>query len=527
MRAVGYLRVSSKGQRDRQTIDAQRLAVPAFVARQGWQLVRPVEHYVDDGRTAKAGRLDEREAFQRLLRDAAAGAFDAVVVVDLDRLTRSEDLTERGAVLGAFQRAGVKIAIATSGQVLDLSSSLGDLFSGLQAFFAAEENRKRRERTVAGKAVAIARGRKPAGPTPYGLRYDRTLTDNPWSIDPAEAELVREMFRRVAAGESCEAVAIDFNARGIPRARGGEWIRERVWQIVTARTYVGEWTADKRRGAVLRVPAIVDLELWERTQAQLAAQGRRGLRRTRHVYLLEDLAVCERCGARIGICSASGIAARRHVASQARYVCAHRRRPPYGSERCPLAYQRTADVDERLWAAVVDVLRRDDLLGEALGRERRHVDDRARWEDDLAEHRRRLDRLVAAEAAALARHRRGQVSAAALDVELAAVARERALLERQVVTAERAVGAAALASARASDVRDAVTQARAQIDAATPAARQHLIRALFEPGSIVVGEPTITATLRLRLDGCAVDGSVRRRSTSFSHVTSVEFRLVA
>jgi DNA invertase Pin-like site-specific DNA recombinase len=46
------------------------------------------------------------------LRDAGLGQFDVVVVVDLDRLTRSEDLRERGEVLGAFQEAGVQIAVA-------------------------------------------------------------------------------------------------------------------------------------------------------------------------------------------------------------------------------------------------------------------------------------------------------------------------------------------------------------------------------------------------------------------------------
>jgi hypothetical protein len=46
------------------------------------------------------------------LRDAAAGRFDVVVVADIDRLTRSEDLGERGAILGALQRAGVCVASA-------------------------------------------------------------------------------------------------------------------------------------------------------------------------------------------------------------------------------------------------------------------------------------------------------------------------------------------------------------------------------------------------------------------------------
>jgi len=173
IRAAIYARVSSLAQRDQQTIASQLEALPKFVSLRGWQLVKPADTYVDDGRTAKAGYLSERLGFTRLLHDAGLGLFDVVVVVDLDRLTRSEDLRERGEVLGAFQKAEVQIAVSSSGQVLDLRSSMGDLMSSLGAFFAAEENRKRRDRICRGKAEAIRRGRKPAGPTPFGYLYDR------------------------------------------------------------------------------------------------------------------------------------------------------------------------------------------------------------------------------------------------------------------------------------------------------------------------------------------------------------------
>src|SRR2546423_854217 len=108
LRAVIYARVSSQAQRDRHTISSQLRNLPGFVASRGWVLARPVDTYVDDGLTARAGHLEARDGFRRLLADAAARVFDVVVVVDLDRLTRSEDLAERGAVLGAFQKAGVQ-----------------------------------------------------------------------------------------------------------------------------------------------------------------------------------------------------------------------------------------------------------------------------------------------------------------------------------------------------------------------------------------------------------------------------------
>src|SRR5450432_891589 len=120
VRAVIYARVSSAAQRDRHTIASQLTTLPNFISLRGWKLVRPPETYVDDGRTAKGGFLSKRTSFTRLMHDAGQGLFDVVAVVDLDRLTRSEDLRERGEVLGAFQRGGVQIAVSGTGQVLDL-----------------------------------------------------------------------------------------------------------------------------------------------------------------------------------------------------------------------------------------------------------------------------------------------------------------------------------------------------------------------------------------------------------------------
>lgn len=517
MRAVIYARVSSRKQAEARTIEAQLAILPDVAARLGAALVRAADHYVDDGRSGKAGQLEQRDALARLMRDAAAGAFDVVVVFDVDRLTRSEDIAERGAILGAFQRAGVKIATA-SGQVLDLSSSMGDLFVGLQGFFAADWLRKHRERIKAGKDRAIARGKKPAGPTPFGLRYERDT--GTWSIDATESELVREMFRRVAAGESCEQIARDLARRGIARPRGGEWIRERVWQIVTSRTYVGQWKVDKRRDLSIAVPAIVDLELWERAQAALVAHGKRGLRRTKHVYLLEGLATCAVCGAQIGIASAQ--TGGRRVPCASRYVCAHRRRPPFAAPRCTLPYQETAAIDDRLWRQLVQVLSRPDLLDDqVLGAG--DVDaDRAAWQRDLEGADRRLAALVRAEVEHLERRDRGQLSAAALDARLNAIVRERAQLERQREAARRALVAVERSATRSGALQEAVAIARAQLADASQPARRALVEALLEPGSVTVSATEVVATLRIR--ALAPEGSA---STRTSHEADLRLRIVA
>lgn len=496
MRAVGYLRVSSKGQRDRNTIEAQRRAIASWITSQGWKLARPIDTYVDDGRSAKSGNLEARTGFALLLRDMARDVFDVVVVVDMDRISRSEDQTERGAILGAFQRAGVQIAIV-GGQMLDLSSAAGDLYSSLQSVFAADWLRKHRERIKRAKSIAISKGKKPAGPTPYGFRYDRHT--GVWSHDELEANLVREIFARVRAGEACYSIGLSFHDRGEPSPQGGLFRPERVWVIVRNPVYRGVWMADKAKGLTVAVPPIVSDEVWDAAQAALMRHRKRGLRRTKHTYLLEGWAVCGVCGESIGIASArkpKPRASHTYVAPP-RYVCNHRKNVRRtGAPRCALPYRHTSEVDDRLWAALVRELSRADLLAEAAAKDQEARANRAGWVADMKEWTRRIARLTETEKQHLARHRRGLLSAEALDVELGALARERRQLQRQVESARRGAASADEAQASAQTLQELVQQARGKLLAASPEARQAFVRAVVERG-VVLHADEIEATLVL------------------------------
>jgi hypothetical protein len=116
MRAVIYPRVSSLIQKDRHTIASQLHELPLYVERRGWELVRPADYYIDDGRSAKTGKLAQRVNFLRLLDDARSvpRPFDVVVVIDAKRITRRESWRERGMILGTLQDAQIKVAIAST-----------------------------------------------------------------------------------------------------------------------------------------------------------------------------------------------------------------------------------------------------------------------------------------------------------------------------------------------------------------------------------------------------------------------------
>jgi site-specific DNA recombinase len=517
MRAVCYPRVSGAAQRERHTIASQLTLLPEFAARMGWQLVRPPEAYCDDGFTAKAGNLAARRGFDALMRDAVAGVFDVVIVISIDRLTRSEDLVERGAILGGLQRAGVKVADALSGQVLDFSTDMGDLFGSLQAVWAAMDNRKRREKTVLGKHEAARSGRKPQGPTPYGLKYDRDLRQ--WSIDPVRGPILREIFERTAAGESGRTLAADFNARGLPAPRQ-YWERGRITHLVQSRHAIGEWLANREKNILVKVPAIIDRELWDRAQRALVVNRTRPPRvHSKNIYLLERMASCSACGGSIAI-----RAERTHRRCAARYVCRRRKELLHDGRRCSAPTLSVADADAAVWVEVSNALQ-DPLLGERLLEVRvAGAENQRNFKADVAGYKRRLAQLQTREEAIVSRFRKGTIGERTLDQELAALARERGALEEQLRFAQDASSAAAAAQAEVDSLESMLGELRTLAATATPVERRELVRRFVEPGSVSFHGNEIRLTLWIRRGMTGV--ALRRSSTRTEQAGGVQLRVV-
>lgn len=516
MRSVCYARVSGAAQRERDTIASQLRVLPAFVSARGWTLVRPVDTYVDDGYTAKSGQLAARAGLARLLRDAATGLFDVVVVVDVDRLTRAEDLAERGLILGALQHAGVRVASTMGGDVLDLSTDHGDLMATLRAYTAASDNRKRSERVRHGKLTAAQRGAK-VGRGPYGLVYDRARAS--WSIDPVRGPIVVEVMTRVAAGESCSVVALDLEMRGVP-APGKGWVKGRVHDLVRSRHTVGEWIAHHRTRTVVSVPAMVSEALWQRAQDALVAGRKRGLHRTRHVYLLEGLAVCGTCGSPIRIRSSQ--MQRRRWRRPAIYRCAGRI-----AGRCDAPHVITQDADDRAWSAICSILDDRDLPAELAEVRRERASDAHDWDRDAAGYRAHLARLDKVAAALLLRFRRGTVTERELDAELASVNRERAAVRAQLATAERARGSVATARERLSEATAMVEALRSRMATATPEERRAIATTLIDPGGVTFVGLALRIEMFVDRPTASRPAFVDAASCSDVHESRLRIRVVA
>jgi DNA invertase Pin-like site-specific DNA recombinase len=88
MKAAGYYRVSSKEQvNEGESLETQQRQIEEFVKskEEGWELVKPL--YYDPG--ISGGSIKKRPGIQSLLRDAAEGKFDVLVMSRLSRFARN------------------------------------------------------------------------------------------------------------------------------------------------------------------------------------------------------------------------------------------------------------------------------------------------------------------------------------------------------------------------------------------------------------------------------------------------------
>jgi site-specific DNA recombinase len=405
-----YARVSTEDQAERQTVDMQT----DFLRRYCDLHELPVAGvYVDDGVSGTVP-LTERPAGGRLLADAAEGRFGAVLVYRLDRLGRN-----LRALLDAHDRLDrLGIAIRSTTEPFDTATPIGQFLFQLLGSLAELEKSTIIERTTLGRDRVARAGKWTNGSVPFGYDLDDAGRLVPSARllphGEAEADVVRDVYRRVALGATLITETRRLEALGVPsilRWPGGrpDVLRHRWWpphlhRMLVNPVYKGEYTLNSRNGPVpMPVPALVTPELWER--AQLAMTRNRDLSKAvgARDYLLRGLVRCRTEGATGPVCGrtyvgAPGSARRRDGSQRLYYHCsgsrAHSQAPD--RPRCPGRSVPMALLEERVWEDV-RAFARDPRPALAAARA---VLDARRPEDGAADaERERLGRVLAAKAA--------------------------------------------------------------------------------------------------------------------------------
>ncbi len=208
IRVCGYVRVSSQEQADSGAgLEAQRRAISDECKRRGWTLT---EVFEDAAASAKS--LSRRPGLQSALDAVESGRASAIVVMKLDRLSRS--VLDFANLLDRSRRRGW--AVAALDLALDTTSPAGEAMASVIATFAQYERRLIGQRTR--EALAVKRAQ--------GVRIGR-----PRSVTDLVARRVRGLRAR---GLSLRSIAARLDAEGCPTGhRAASWSAESVRWLLT------------------------------------------------------------------------------------------------------------------------------------------------------------------------------------------------------------------------------------------------------------------------------------------------------
>lgn len=254
-KAIGYIRVSSKGQEVGTSLESQQDRITVYCKDNELELIDLVSEVKSAG--VGEGQIfswDERPRLIDLMEAAQTGSYDALVVYKFDRVSR--DNASLTILKRQLNRYGVKL-ISTAERTEDSAQSR--LLENTMAAFSEYEREIIRERMLLGKAKRKSEGKHAHGQSPYGYRsIDGTLTPN-----DAEAEIIALIFQMAADSRASSGrVAAKLNRDGIPPRTASKWSPATIRGILRNPAYAGEKYGKKRAHT-----AIVSRQLWNRAQS--------------------------------------------------------------------------------------------------------------------------------------------------------------------------------------------------------------------------------------------------------------------
>ena len=291
--AVIYPRFSSHGQNE-MTIEGQIRICREYAESQGYNVVGI---YPEKART---GTNDSRPAFQRMIKDAASGQFQYIIVYMFDRFARNrhDSILYKEMLKRDY---GIKVLSATQ----PISDDEGGEFYEMFLEWNDEKYSQRLSvRIRDGLTTSVENGTFTGSKLIFGYKLidtDKTGkkgTIHKVAIDEKQAEIVRFVYTEYAKGTDKKDIAAALNARG-ERFNGKPFKGRTFDRWLTNAKYTGEYYFGGRLCANT-YPPIIDKLLFAEVQKRLAKNKiLAGANSAIEPYLLTGKAFCGHCGTAI------------------------------------------------------------------------------------------------------------------------------------------------------------------------------------------------------------------------------------
>ena len=316
MRAVAYIRVSSASQVEGYSLDAQARLFFDACRNRGWQ---PVRVYREEGRSAHSDSVNKRPQLRQLLRDAAKGEFDLVVVHSLDRWARNVEVLIR--TIKHLKEHGVQLQSIT--ESLDNSNPQGRLLLQVLGSFAEFSSDMLAEHVKKGLRERAIQGRRIGGiPFGYGSCWSKEHGEKKLLCDPEhpggvhlvgnEAQALKELFPTLRrwgrllwrAGFRAQRSGLPTrNTKKLPDARGALSQEPRLFTAhavadLLKNRFYGGYVAYKGEYFQGQHDALVSQEIFDLAQDALRKNNGRSrtlVSQPLRQYLLKGIIRCAYC----------------------------------------------------------------------------------------------------------------------------------------------------------------------------------------------------------------------------------------
>ncbi len=281
-----YIRVSTEDQkREGFSLPEQEKRLKAMCEYKGYEIYKV---YKDAGISAKKG--NHRPAFEELLQDIRDKKCNTIVVLKLDRLTRSVYDWEN--ILKFLEENHAYLDCANDD--INTTNANGKMISRILTSVSQQEIERTSERTKFGMVGAINEGHIP-GRTPLGYKRDKKKA----VIDESTKDIALRIFQLYHEGKSYQAIANIYNAENV---LGKYWSDSAIYKILQNEVYKGDYVQNKHSDHPTYysnvVEPLVSRELWEECQVQKKKNSRNYCRSLTYLYLQK--LKCPKCGKTLG-----------------------------------------------------------------------------------------------------------------------------------------------------------------------------------------------------------------------------------
>ena len=331
------IRVSTEDQaREGFSLPEQEKRLRAMCEYKGYEIYKL---YKDAGISAKTGNT--RPAFEELLQDIRDKKCNTIVVLKLDRLTRS--VFDLEGIMSFLEENNAYLDCAN--EEINTTNSSGKMVARLLTTVSQNEIERTSERTKFGLSGAIKEGHIPAR-APLGYKHiDKKLVP-----DPLTKDIVIRIYNLYFEGKSYYNIAAIFNEEQVLGKTN--WKDTGILRIISNEVYKGDYIHVKRTKHPAYyenvIEPLINKELWENCQVQ-KKKNQRNYMRTQTYIFLQKLR-CTKCG----IILASG--ASHKIEADKWYFY-------YRCENCKNNIHETK-IEEYIKTLLADILEYDNVVNE-------------------------------------------------------------------------------------------------------------------------------------------------------------------